>query len=417
METNRDKAAGSEGPSSISLRYSRQFQSGGHMHTIDAEAALAVGSSPEKREQIIRELELNVEQLARQVAQRAARPAGEIQPQAPARPVLASKTSEPPTQFPRPLPAASQPTAPLPISESMPATPISSGERTISLPYFIDFIKKRWNMSAQEAMELLDVRELSGLNLREALFKLRTIKEPDAANNSVSTQARARSTQPHPIVETPSQANRPMPMAPDMPPQASTSAPNTAPISRAQISTALQHEASRATPAASGEQRAYARAPEPKLPAQEQERESRPDFAGSAKAPLPIQLGVVREMATRPYSFEEEEEEEGDEEYELPDDSENNTHRQAAEGKLEELKGIRGDKASSPERLNVLNNVLDGQISEEQLQHLLKIVWNLSSKKRLKVQQVEALISWAKEDYFVDEVENLLALVDPEEEE
>jgi len=34
--------------------------------------------------------------------------------------------------------------------------------------------------------------------------------------------------------------------------------------------------------------------------------------------------------------------------------------------------------------------------------------------KKLKVDQVEALISWAKEDYFVDEVEAVLALIDEE---
>ena len=50
METSREKAAGT-----IRLRYSRQFQSGGHTHTVDAESQLPVGASQEMREQVARE--------------------------------------------------------------------------------------------------------------------------------------------------------------------------------------------------------------------------------------------------------------------------------------------------------------------------------------------------------------------------
>jgi hypothetical protein len=125
-------------------------------------------------------------------------------------------------------------------------------------------------------------------------------------------------------------------------------------------------------------------------------------------------MGVVRDLAPRSYVFEEED----GEGYELPGNEADDSHFRAAESKLEELKTIRGDKAVSSERLTVLSNVLDGQIDEQQLQQLIKIVWNQSNKKRLKAPQVEALISWAKEDdYFVNEVESLLTLVDDEEEE
>lgn len=414
METNRDKITETGEIPSIRLHYSRQFQSGGHTHTIDAEAALAVGSSPERREQIIRELESSVEQLARQVA-RGSRPASEVHPQAQARPGAAAvnRGSETPAPAPptRPVPPAPQPTAPLPISESMPAAPTASSERTISLPYFIDFIKKRWNMSAAEAMELLEVRTLDGLNLRDALFKLRNIKEAGTGQDSSSAPARSRTAQA-PVVEAPRQASRAAPSAPDSRPPASAPAPNTAPVQRAQ-NAAVQHDTQatpRAPQSAPGGQRAYARPPEPAAP--EHERESRPEFAGSPKSPLPIQMGVVRDLSPRSYAFEEEEED-----YELPGNGAGSPHLQAAESKLEELKAISGNKAASSERLHVLNTVVDGQISEEQLEQLIKITWNITNRKRLKVEQVEALISWAKEDYFVDEVESLLAQVDDEEEE
>ena len=414
METSRDKTPETEGTTSIRLRYSRQFQNGGHAHTIDAEATLAVGAGPEKREQIIRELEAGVEQLARQITQRGSRSASEAYPQASARPSAApAKSAELPApqstpprpaaaQPPTPLPAASAapPTAPLPVSESMPAAPTTSGERMITLPYFIDYIKKRWDMSRQEAMELLDVRELTGLNLRDALFTLRAIKEPNAGTKQ------ARTTQQQPVVEAPRQPSRGTPSAPNSRPPASQAAPNTAPITRAPGASAPRTE----TPAAPQSPSALALAQESKQSAPA--RDQRPDFAGSPKAPIPIHLAEVHDITPR-YAFEEEDEEE----YELPLDEEENGHRQAAQNKLDELKNLRGGNTASPERLSVLGNVLDGQISEEQLEKLIKIAWNATSKKRLKVQQVEALISWAKEaDYFVDEVESLLTLIDEEEE-
>lgn len=154
--------------------------------------------------------------------------------------------------------------------------------------------------------------------------------------------------------------------------------------------------------AASGTSSALASLPESRQAAPA--REPQPDFAGSSKAPIPIQIGVVRDLAPGPYGFAEED----DEDYELPLNEGENEHRLAAESKLEELKGYRSGNTVSPERLNVLNNVLDGQISEEQLTQIIKMAWGVTGKKKLKSSQVEALISWAKEDYFVDEVESLL---------
>jgi hypothetical protein len=144
------------------------------------------------------------------------------------------------------------------------------------------------------------------------------------------------------------------------------------------------------------------------LPAPEKEAEPRPDFAGSPKAPLPIHIGVVRDLTPRTYF---EEEEDG---YEQQENSQTSARRQAAESKLERLRELRTGNTVSPERLSVLNNVIGDQISEEQLGKLIKAVWGFSSKKRLKAQQVEELISWAKEDYFAEEAENLLALLEEE---
>ena len=411
METSRDKTAETEMATAIRLRYSRQFQSGGHAHTIDAEATLAVGASPERREQIIRELEAGVEQLARQITQRSSRPASEARPQAPAYSgAAASKSTEPPAASPLPRPASheTQPTAPpVPVSESMPVAPRTSGGSTITLPQFLNTIRKHLDMSPEEARELLGVSDLTSLNYREAFSTLQALKEPHAATSSGPAQARARTTQQQPVVEAPRQANRATPGTPNPLPPASAPAPTTAPITAAPKREAPS--APRAAQAAPTTSPAFTNQPEPKLTTPERER--LPDFAGSSRAPLPIQLATVRDINPT-YGFEEEDEEE----YELPIEDGGSPHRQAAENKLAELKSKRGGNAPSPERLNVLNNILDGQISEEQLEQLITKVWNITSKKRLKVSQVEALISWAKEDYFVDEFESLLQLVGEEEE-
>ncbi len=68
----------------------------------------------------------------------------------------------------------------------------------------------------------------------------------------------------------------------------------------------------------------------------------------------------------------------------------------------------------SPLRLQVLHNVAGSQLSSEQLQALIEGVWNVTSVKKLKVDQAEALISWAKEDDFVIEAEAVLALLEEE---
>ena len=154
-----------------------------------------------------------------------------------------------------------------------------------------------------------------------------------------------------------------------------------------------------------------------------QQREAEPErsFAGSPKAPIPLHQSVeaVSESAAQPYSFEEEdidedefedEDDEFEEEYELPggrDQERSNAHL-----KLDRLKSIRGNQAASSERLKVLDNVVHSQISEEKLQKIIQAAWGSANKKKLKNAQIEELISWAKEDDFVEEAEALLDLIE-----
>ena len=127
--------------------------------------------------------------------------------------------------------------------------------------------------------------------------------------------------------------------------------------------------------------------------------------------------GPVRE-APRVYKFDEEEEEmEGVEEANREGESDkresqNSMSDALARIKIDELKEKSGSSAAvSQGRLTVLHNLLDSQISDTQFQQLIQGIWNATSDKKLKQDQVEALISWAKEDYCVDEVEVVLAVL------
>jgi hypothetical protein len=292
----------------------------------------------------------------------------------------------------------------MPVSESMPTTPPASTEgNTVRLPQFINAIKKRWDMSLKEAMDLLHVTTLEGANLRESYNQLQTIMESQKGN-APRPNAPVRMTQSPPAVEAPRSGNRPG-SAP------SSSVNSVASGARTQGQAALREAAKPAPSTAPILENDLANEPRHRT-------EAGNEFAGSPKAPIPIQLGaVVRNAVPHTYKFEEEDDE--DEEYEPPPDAESDeadTNRLRAQLKLDELREIRASTAASPERLTVLNNLVDSQISEEQLLKIVQGVWGVTAKKKLKAQQVEELISWAKEDYFVEEVEVMLMLIEEGEE-
>lgn len=92
----------------------------------------------------------------------------------------------------------------------------------------------------------------------------------------------------------------------------------------------------------------------------------------------------------------------------------NPSSRNRAKAIVDKLREARGATVVNPGRLQVLHNVISDQINEEQLLTLIHRLWGVSILKRLKVDQVEALIYWAKEDDFVNEVDAVLALFEEE---
>lgn len=397
MDTSRDKPAGTDGNPYIWLRYTTQFNVGGRMHTIEMGVPVPVGASAEMREQLIREAEIGMEQLTRrvenrvaQIAQRNTRPPEPQRTQTPAiirsnqAPIKeehnrssagvptsvgpASITSEPARETPQPLSLHEKQSASLPMrqsgSVSMPVTPGIQGEANSSmkLSQFMQAIREAWGLTPKQAMDMLNVKTLNGMNYRDALRKLQVLVE----GNSRETTSQGGLNKASPAIQPKPADERVRPQR-SLPLHESRSIPPSSP--RADV------------------------------------------LHGPANIPvIPINDEMIRETPRKVYKFDEE-----DEELQEEKEEENEERRVMARIKVDELKEVRGSSSASPGRLTVLQNVLNQQISDQQLDHLIEQVWGVTGLKKLKVDQVEALISWAKEDFFVEEVEAVLALLNGEE--
>ena len=393
MDISRDKPTGKDGNPYIWLRYKTQFNAGGRTHTIEMGIPMPLGASAEVREQLIREAEIGMEHLTRrvenrvaQISQRTTRPPEPLRTQAPATmrsnqaslqdggnrslagtppPVgTRSTTPTPIHEVPQPLSLHEKEPSKMPVRQSgpvsMPVTPGMQSETSsnMKLSQFMQAIRDAWGLTPKQAMDLLNVKTLNGMNYRDALRKLQPLVEGNSTEASTSGAVNKASG----AIQSKPAEERAKPQGP-LPLQGSQSIPPASPMPGA--------------------------------------------LHGPANIPvIPIKDEMIREAPGKVYKFDEEEEEK---------EEENEEQRVIARIKLDELKEVRGTSLASQGRLTVLQNVLNSQISDEQLQHLIQHVWGVTHVKKLKVDQIEALISWAKEDYFVEEVEAVLALIDGEE--
>ena len=389
MDGAMNKSDGSDRTGShIWLRYATQFTMNGRSVTVEMGIPVPLGASAETRERLIREAEEGMEQLSNHIEGRIGSMVQRIQQahatkQPATRPVNtqtsvapAAKPSTPPTP---PTPAQSTPTrdtAPVPITSmekdatapqtrtnigaSMPKTPTTSDmSGSLSLPQFIQIIKESLGLTPKQAMELLRVKSLTGLNLRDKLEELQSITSSESANAPEPLQK--------PRGDTPSQgAERPATNTGSRPSTSQPQAPvsNIVPISKKVPFEEITHAAIRETPAS------YSAFDE-ELDDEEIEFEDEPEYP---------QL----------------------EEHE----------REIAQAVLSRLREARGSGVASPSRLTAMNNVIGGQISDRQLQQLIQGVWEVNSTKKLKNDQVEALVYWGKDDNFIEEAELVLALLE-----
>jgi len=411
----------------IWLRYATQFTVGERTHTIEMGIPVPLGASAETRERLFREAEAGIDQLASHVESRVTQvqqrhmpmsSAQNISPSSsPKSPVSAppsasvSKPSSPPASPPTPtreavssVPQAGSPQrSPSPevserkdvpgpptrqsIGASMPSTPGIPGDtsESLKLPQFIQVIKDSLGLTPKQAMDLLHVKALSGLNLREAFEQLQQIVDQEAPGTSPSSQ-QSTEVSPNP---TKAEAKTPVDNGASRPGLASIT-----PI-RSDAVTYPPDKVPAPTPISSPAVSSLA--PNSKI-------------SGIKE----ITHGVVREIPPAS-AFDEEIDLDEDEEIEfLPDLTDQ--ERAFAEDVLSRLKEARGSSAASDTRLKVLNTVINDQISNEHLLQLIQGVWGVTTLKKLKNDQVEALISWAKAaDDFISEAEIVLALIQEEQ--
>ncbi len=422
---------------SIWLRYSTSITIAGRTRTIEIGIPMPIGADEEEREQLLREADEGMNQLTGHVENRIAQMLQRVQPTqgnipAPAptaKPSVAPPPramSRPPVSAPAPQQAALQQNAPVtsntnqraaapasapreireerpeiaPVSAaqeqevvqqaqppqrtaatgvSMPTTGDVSGN--LSIPQFIRVVKDRFDLNPTQAMEMLKLKSLSGVNLREKLEQLQHLQGSDGAAEKGSeggTTINSVDEKPSkPIVKHETPSSKP----------GSTQTPSKQPTSIRPSGVETNNRLQVSRPSAPSNDR-NGRAP------YFDEEEDFEDVLASIEDDEELDeselaaLGQQRELTPH--------------------------ERMQAKDLVSKFRESQGAAVANPARLKVLNNVTDGQISEEQLQDLAEGIWGVSSFKKLKVDQVESLISWAKEDDFMTDTEIVLLLLEEE---
>jgi hypothetical protein len=383
----------------IWLRYATQYVHDGRTHTVEMSVPVPVGTSPEARAQLIREAEEGMQQLVTHMDQRASPTlvtssqtlAGSKATQSTPQPAATTRSAPmQPSAAPRNIApgnrpagvsaphASTQPAEGQVVTPAEPPTgrgrpsgglPLPSSEpgSNMPLPQFIQYIKDNMDLTPKQAMEILNVRSLTtGINLRDAL---ELIKEKVGQSGPGVTSLQAPT---HREGDT---------------------------LTRSEY-TLHGEDLPRAQPSG----------PLPRIPRSEDnnpviEIRSRHASAGFDEE---VSSDGLSEPASPDGNYEDLED------LPLPDEfSEQELER--ARLKVGTLRESQGATLTSPQRLQVLSNVVLSQISEEELRTLIGGVWNIQTPKKLKVDQAEALISWAKlEDDFMKQVEAILEVLEGE---
>ncbi|HEV2659096.1 MAG TPA: hypothetical protein VGU68_00740 [Ktedonobacteraceae bacterium] len=399
---NRSEGAGESGDH-IWLRYGTQFTLNGRTHTIEMTIPMPIGADEEMREQLLREADAGMGQLSEHVENRVAQmlqraqpnqgklptptPLARSSPQTRPASIPAQQTGPQPLQAARPYESQqAEPLAPVartrekepeaaPAQEAVAATPITRSDIGASMPsippgesggnlslqQFIGYIRENMGLSPKQAMDILKIKSLSGVNLREALEHLQKHQE---GATPTGTPAKAQESTP--------------PARP-----ASSPAPvrNTPPASPPTLSSL-------------------------RSPAREVERGGRGDLNEHSPAYRP-----AFDEEIDPH--EEEDDLEDLDDLDLPREL-SAQERVQARKKIDSMRETRGATVTNSARLQVLSNVTSTQISQEQMRELIEGIWGIDTIKKLKVDQAEMLISWAKEDDFVSEVEAVLTMLEEE---
>jgi hypothetical protein len=438
MDSQKQKLEGAG--EHIWLRYATQFIANGRTYMLEVSVPMPIGASAELREQLLNEADVGMKQLASHVERRAAQILQQPQPvqetiaapMPPARPLTTQqRPSKPaPVSAATPAPqtatqAAVQPSPSTPpqareavsgtssrevavpptrqtIGASMPSTvSISEASGNLTIADFIKLIRDDMGLTSKQAMDMLNVRSLSGLNLRDALERLQHMVAQQSEDTNGATPV--TDVAGSPTEDTPSSAKR-MRLVPDMSagksekpePSAKSTLPSATTLS-------VPAPASRAAPmsgphAASTNVTARPVVDEPDLEHQTTKvSELRPVFVFDEEI-NPDEEGALDDEL---------DDLEESRELTLPE-------RDRAKNLIRRLRESRGATPATAARLQVLDNVIGDQVTKEELQELVAGIWGASSLRKLKVDQLEGLISWAKEDDFVNDVAAVLILLEEE---
>src|SRR5579885_1625147 len=360
----KDKATGADGSPYIWLRYTTQFSTGGRTHSIEMGIPVPVGASAEMREQLIREAESGMEQLTRHVESRVAQMMqrntrlAEPAPRTPAAsgyPATSAGTASPVSPAARSqnttTPAESQavaqeashaqpaiPPARQTIGANMPFTPGIPGDANgnMKLGQFMQFIRETWGLTPKQAMDLLNVKSLNGLNYREVLRQLQPLVEQQASDQKPPAPGPNRPSEKSSNPGAPAHATSLRPVPPTQ---------GSARVGQASGGASThQGEANARQSGASTHQ------------SEVNARQGGASAAPTAKAPV-IPIHMVRDEA-RKYKFDEEADEEEMDELALAEADEEDDKEQRLAGariKLDELKEVRGASAANAGRLAVLH--------------------------------------------------------------
>lgn len=381
----------------IWLRYETQFEKDGRKHTLEMSVPVPSGASAEEREQLFREAEEGLQQLAAHVnastfqlpqrVQTTSGPVGRIaapRPAASTKPTPAQQTTtqrtNPPSNRPASLSAPHTSTQPSDSEQATaermrPGVVLPAGEpgSSMPLPQFIQYIKDNLGLTPKQAMEILNVRSLTtGINLRDALDQLKA-RVGQGGSLTSGTQPTRQNSGPLEAPEHHSEEHSRNLLSGTLPP----------------VPHNEQHEQ---RPANFTHSNIEMRVPSP---------------ASGFDEELDLEdLEDPGEPNDPNFDFDKLED------LDMPGDQFSPAEIEFARGKIEDLRSIQGATTVNVARLQSLSNVISHQISQEQLEGLISGIWNITNSKKLKVDQVEALISWAKwEDNFVGQVEAILKVL------
>ncbi len=449
----------------IWLRYATQFTTGGRTHSIEMGIPVPPGASAEVRAQLIREAAAGMDQLAshvenrvNQMLQRSVRPQSTTSSATATATPMAAPASRPASRPPTAVHAApshdvaSEETQKLPaqdkevvvpptrtsVGASMPVAPKLQGDANgnLKLTQFLQIIRETMGLTSQQAKELLQVPTLNDLNLRDALERLQHIVAQKASGSASSNQKQREgsqlktgqksSTPPQPA-PAPSAQGRPQGSPLHVGAGQAPAVDDKAETAQGRPQGSPLHVGAGQAPAVDGKAETAQGRPQGsplhvgagQAPAVDGKAETPPVSSSGPRPPIDLTRRVTLNDKRPGYRFDEEDEEDeisvlydGDDEGEHPGLTAE--ERLRARDLISKLQGVRGASSASQGRLTVLHNVVSSQISDGQLRQLLQGLWDITTEKKLKADQVEELISWAKEDDFADEVDAVLTLLEEE---